>query len=386
MLYAVTGHSEDIDTESVLGEIIEQCEGELGGKIPKAGLLFASIDSEHQELLNGINKAWPGIQLIGCTTDGEISSELGFQEDSVTLMLLGSDSIDITAGIGRGISQNISAACLQAVEDARSRTQLKSSICITTPESLTSSGQQIIMSLNEKLGNDVHVFGAIAGDQLRFKGTYQFYGDEVLSDSIPILLFSGPLEYSFGVASGWKPVGEPGKVTRAEAATVYEIDDAPTIEFYRRFLGQDAKPSGECPLAILNDKNEIQYLRAVAGVSVEAMSEVSYFGDVPEGAKVQITVADRDAILNGCHESLEAALLGYPEGKKPDAAIFFTCAARKIMLGTRTGEEYQIIKEDIGEQVPICGFYGYGEIGPTKSGSADSKFHNETFITLLLGT
>ena len=386
MFYAVSGHSEDIDTASALDEILEKCEKKLSGQTPKAGLLFAGIDAEHQALLDGINEAWPGIQLIGCTTDGELSSDIGFQEDSVTLFLIGSDSIDITAGIGRQVSQDITGACRQAVEEARSKTQLKPSLCIANPESLTTSGQQIVMSLNKELEDDVPILGATAGDQWRFEGTYQFYCNEVLSDTVPILLFSGPLVYAFGVASGWKPLGEPGQVTRSQLSTVHEIDGAPAIEFYRKFLGSDAKPSGECPLAILNSNQEIEYLRATPGTFDEETGAITYVADVQEGARVQITVADRDAILTGCRESLEMAMQHYPEGKTPEAAVFFSCAARKLLLGTRTSEEYQIIREKFDLSMPMCGFYGYGEIGPIQSSGANAKFHNETFISLLLGT
>ena len=121
-------------------------------------------------------------------------------------------------------------------------------------------------------------------------------------------------------------------------------------------------------------------------ISVETEGDIKYFADVPEGARVQITIADRDAILNGCRESLEMAIQRYPEGKSPEAAVFFSCSARKLLLGTKTSEEYQILKEKIDPIVPMCGFYGYGEIGPIEGSSASAKFHNETFISLLLGT
>jgi len=386
MFFAALGHSEDVDTVSALEEVIEQCQEALGGREPKAGLLFAGIDSEHQDLVDGINAAWPGIQLVGCTTDGEISSRLDLQEDSVTLMLLGSDTVDITAGVGRDMSKDVPAACRQAVGEALEETQLDPTICIATPESLTASGPQVLGALKAELGSEVPVLGATAGDQLQFKGTHQYCRTEVFSDALPVLLFSGPLVYAVGVASGWKPTGEPGCVTRSEGATVYEIDNAPAMAFYRKYLGEAAKPSGECPLAVLNEKEEIQYLRAPAGVSIEATDEITFFGDVPQGERVQITVADREAILDGCRESVRKAKQGFPRGKTPEAAVFFSCAARKILLGTRTSEEARIIKEEIDAAIPMCGFYGYGEIGPVADNSADSMFHNEAFVSLLLGT
>jgi len=386
LFFATVGHSEDVDTESALEEVIAQCKRDLNGRQVNAGLLFAGIDSEHQELLNGINAAWPGIELVGCTTAGEFSSRLGLQEDSVCLILFGSDTVEITAGVGHEMSKDIPAACRRAVSEARRKTRQNPALCIALPESMTASGPQVLTALKAELIGNVPVIGATAGDQWQFEGTYQYCGKKVFSDALPILLFSGPLTYSFGVASGWMPIGEPGRVTRSEGAVVFEIDDLPAMAFYRKYLGEAAKPSGECPLAILNDGNEIQYLRAPAGVSIEAAEEITFFGDVPQGERVQITVTDRDAILAGCRYSIQEAKNGYPEDKTLEAAVFFSCGARKLLLGTRTAEEAVIIGEEIGKGVPMCGFYGYGELGPVGSNSRDSMFHNETFISLLMGT
>ncbi|MEE9187320.1 MAG: FIST N-terminal domain-containing protein, partial [Bacteroidota bacterium] len=147
MLVAASGHSEDIDTLEAFAEIREQCEPALRGKTPQAGLLFAAIDFEHQDLLDAIHEAWPGIQLIGCTTDGELSSCQGFKEDSISLLLLASDTIEFTTGLGREVSQGAEAACSRAVAEARAKTTLEPSVCIATPESLTRSGQQIVEAL-----------------------------------------------------------------------------------------------------------------------------------------------------------------------------------------------------------------------------------------------
>ena len=100
MFFAVVAHSEDIDTEGALNEIVEQCQKKLGERQPKAGIIFSARDLEHDHILEGIDDAWPGLELIGCTTDGEISSELGFREDSITLVLFGSDRIEFAAGLG----------------------------------------------------------------------------------------------------------------------------------------------------------------------------------------------------------------------------------------------------------------------------------------------
>lgn len=386
MFFAVAAQSEDIDARGVLEELLEQCRESLDDRVPRAGILFCTIDLEHDELVQGIDDAWPGIALIGCTTDGEFSSRLGYRDDSTVLMLFGSDSIEMTAGLGRDVSENIAAACAQAVAMASASITKSPSLCITLPESLTTSAQQIVESLRQNLGAEVPVLGATAGDAFKLTGTRQFCGREVCSDSVPILLLSGPLVYSVAIASGWKPMGEPGLVTRSDVTLVHEIDGCPAIEFYRQRLGAQSVPGPENPLAILDETGAVACLRATAEPHVRESGAINYLGDVREGAMVQITVADRNAILEGARESISKAFVDYPHGKTPAAALIFSCAARKLLLGTHTGEEIDIVQSVIGSQVPVCGFYGYGEIGPLDTKDPESKFHNETFVSLILGT
>ena len=385
MFFAVAAHSEDIDAQGVLDELVEQCRVDLGDRAPQAGILFCTIDLEHEEIVQGIDDVWPGIALIGCTTDGEFSSRLGYRDDSATLILLGSDSVDIAAGLGRDVSKDIAAACAQAVAMASATITKSPALCITLPESLTTSAQQIVESLRQALGAGVPVLGGTAADALMLSGTRQFCGREVYSDSVPVLLFSGPLIYSVAVASGWKPMGEPGLVTRSDVTLVHEIDGFPAIDFYRQRLGAQASPGPENPLAILDEGGAVTCLRATAEAKVRESGAINYLGDVCEGAMVQITIADRNAILEGARESISRAFTDYPHGKTPAAALIFSCAARKLLLGTHTGEEIGIVQSVIGSQVPVCGFYGYGEIGPLDTKDPASKFHNETFVSLILG-
>ena len=182
MFFAVAAHSEDIDTEGVLDELLEQCREDLGGRSPQAGILFCSIDLEHEQLVEGIDDAWPGIALIGCTTDGEFSSRLGFRDDSAALILLGSDSVSITAGLGRDVSKDVGAACSQAVAMASATITKSPALCITLPESLTTSAQQIVKSLRQNLDSNVPVLGGTAGDAFKLTGTRQFCGRVVCSE------------------------------------------------------------------------------------------------------------------------------------------------------------------------------------------------------------
>ncbi len=139
-------------------------------------------------------------------------------------------------------------------------------------------------------------------------------------------------------------------------------------------------------LIILNDAGEPEYLRPSSGEVDEETGAITYLSDVPEGVRVQVSITDRAAILEGCEEAVRIALRGFPKTKKPETAVIVSCSARKNLLGTKTSEEFRILTQQVGRDLPLCGFYSYGEIGPQKTDRSKSIMHHETFTMLLLGT
>jgi hypothetical protein len=69
---------------------------------------------------------------------------------------------------------------------------------------------------------------------------------------------------------------------------------------------------------------------------------------------------------------------------KPKAAFLYSCMARRIVLGSKTGEEVLAIQKIIGSDVPIIGFYTYGEYAPIDK-HGHSYFHNETATLTIIG-
>ncbi|MEH2461641.1 FIST signal transduction protein [Nostoc sp.] len=382
MFKAVVGHSNDPDSLSAVEEVLQQCTSSLAGDIPKAGIIFAAIDFEHSLILQQIHQAFPGIELIGGTTDGEISSVLEFQQDSITLMLFCSDEVEIHAGVGRKVSSDPITVTKQAVEQAQAKSTAVPRLCLTHPESLTTSGVSILNGLKLALGQHVPIFGGLAADQSRYQNTYQFFQTEVLSDSVPILLFSGTILFSHGVASGWHPIGQISKVTKVDKNIVYEIDGKPALDFYHHYLGL-LPPSIEYPLAVFDQNGDNFYIRAPIAYNQESGS-ITFFGDIPDQAVIQIAEAGYEDILAASKTSFMDALDNYP-GAEPSAILFFSCVARRQILGTRAKEEYQNIKLCLTDYFPACGFYSYGEIAPIDRIS-QIQFHNETFVTLILGS
>ncbi|MEH2047071.1 FIST signal transduction protein [Nostoc sp.] len=384
MFRVVVGHSDDPDSQNAIAEVLQECSRSLAGAIPQAGLLFTAIDFDHALILQRIQDAFPGIELIGGTTNGEISSILEFQQDSLTLMLFASDEVEIHSGIGRGASKNPSLAAQEAIAQAKAKSASLPQLCLTFPDSLTSNGVLILDGLKQCLGEDVPIIGGMAADDYTFDKTYQFFQGEVLSDSVPVLLFSGQLLFSYGVASGWTPISQRSRVTKVNGNVVYEIDGQRALDFYQHYLGEERFAANFAihALAVFEDQDHF-YMRAPNGYDQQSGS-VTFFSDIPEQAVVQITDATRDNILSASEASLKNALADYP-GVEPTAALLISCAARRRILGTLARLEYQLVKTHLPEALPCCGFYAYGEIAPLMS-KGQTQFHNKTFVTLLIGT
>ncbi|MEM9006581.1 MAG: FIST N-terminal domain-containing protein [Cyanobacteria bacterium P01_F01_bin.86] len=382
VLKVVVGHSTDLDSPDAITEVLEQCHRTLAGMTPVAGILLAAIAFDHALILRRILVAFPDLALIGGTTDGEMSSVLGYEQDSLVLILFCSDCILISAGIGTQVSTHVATATQTAVAQAKAQVTAPIQFCVTLPESLTTSAVQIVENLQQSLGPQVPIFGGLTADQWNFQQTYQFFQNQVYSDAVPVLLFSGPVLFSHGIASGWKPIGKRGHITRVIQNVVYEIDGKPALDFYRYYLGP-LLPSSEYPLAVFGPDGTLVYMRAPSGTCDPESGSITFFGDLLEGAMVQITETNRDTILTASQNSLQQALQHYP-GKCPSAVLLFSCASRRQILGSRTGEEYQLIAKSLKQPLPTCGFYTNGEIAPLQQKGL-AHFHNETFVTLLLG-
>ncbi len=384
MFRVAVGHSNDPDSKSAIAEILKECTRTLAGVIPQAGILFAAVDFDHSLILQHILDAFPGIELIGGTTNGEISSILEFQQDSLTLMLLASDEIEIRAGLGRGASKNPVLAAKEAIEEALPKSSTDPKLCLTFLDSLNTNGVLILQGLKQILGEQFPIVGGMAADNYTFQQTYQFFQGEVLSDSVPVLLFSGSLLFSYGVSSGWLPIGKQSCVTKVCGNVVYEIDGQRALDFYQHYLGAEAFAPNYAihALAVLDERDNF-YMRAPSGYD-PASGSVTFFLDIPDGAVVQITNASRENILAASTASLKDALYSYP-GVEPKAALLISCASRRRILGTRTLEEYHLVKANLPPALSCCGFYAYGEIAPLFYGG-QTQLHNKTFVTLLLGT
>jgi hypothetical protein len=98
---------------------------------------------------------------------------------------------------------------------------------------------------------------------------------------------------------------------------------------------------------------------------------------VPEGRAAQLPEYPRAQVLDAVDDATRQALAAFGDGA-PALAFAFTCTSRKGVLGTWTDRECQRVRALLPPDVPVAGFYTFGEL-------AGARVHNGTIVMLLVG-
>ncbi len=365
---------------------------------PEALVVFGSPRFDHAQLLGGIVSVTGDVPMVGGSTAGEISTS-GFSTQSVVIMALSSNTLDFVTGIGLNMRQDETACAVALADDISREIPMKETLSLLIfPDGMGGDGVKVIEGLQSVMGAGMEIVGGYLGDDENFGTTYQYFNGTVYTDAIPGLLVCGKegLRTGIGVRSGFESIGNRFWCTESEGNVVKRFDDEPALELYKQFLGEERsrRLPGVCleyPFGLIDDKVSIagqEYFQLRCGLAINHEKKtITLAASIPEGGAITLTTASRGDIINGAKLAAEQAKESLGDAK-PQAILMFSCVGRKLVLGRRTQEEVEAVKKILGEDVPLAGFYTYGEIGPIdkrKAGLAAAKFHNETAVLWVLG-
>lgn len=381
MLHTAIGISDDIDIDFAVQQVLQTCRLELGNNHPDVGILYTScMDADFEHIAKTVVSAFPDVQLIGCTTDGEITASLGFSEDSIALLLISSDNLSFSSALARDISRDPENSIQTAFTDAREKLGCVPACAIVLPDGLTSIGIGLDTICRKVMGDKFPVFGGIAGDHFLLQTTYQFFGGEVVTDAMPILLIGGELGMVASVFTGPTPFGSYYTIDEFRDNTVSKIDGRSIIDFYRDEYGEHVDMFTNFPLAVYPADGDHYFLRNPILIDVER-DTIGFVGNFPENCRIRLTQVLREDILRSAEDANRKLLEG-EQGREPELILIFSCTARRHVLGSETSNEVAILRNS-NRKIPFFGFYCYGELAPFDIG-LPVRFHNETFASVAL--
>ena len=357
-------------------------EGKLQSKLgASADLIFlfgsSRLLKERREI-QALQQCFPKARFFGCSTAGEI---LDTQVTDDTLVASAIQFKNTKTQLAH-TSCETPAQSLDAgkrLAAALPKEQLRHVLVLS--DGLLVNGSELIRGLSSALPPDVTVTGGLAGDGDKFQETFIICGDgEPRSKMVCALgLYGNALRVGYGSLGGWDPFGPERVITKSKGNVLYELDGKSALELYKTYLGEHAKnlpASGLLfPLVVRKDQQAEGVVRTILGVNEQDQS-LTFAGDVPQGFLAKLMKANFNRLVDGAMGAAQAGMRAM-ENAESELALLISCVGRKMILKQRIEEEVEGVREILGPQAALTGFYSYGEISPFTPG-AKCELHNQT--------
>ena len=357
-------------------------------------LVFTSVDLAQQATLKTIKKIFPDTPLIGCSSLGIITDGQVHKHAVAVLLIKLAQGIYINTNYVQEIS---SKSAVQAGDEfgyklMHGLQNIPRDFGIIFSDGMLQENSAFLSGLQEKLGKSFPIIGACASDDLKFAKTYLYMNEEIFSDGACGVMWAGKLHFGFGIRHGWKPLGKPHYITSSTGNTIHTIDGLPAASLYKEYLSADLPAlrkelkhiSALYPIGIYLSGEEEYLLRNI--IAIDDTEGLICQGNIPAGSTVRLMIGTKESCLAAARKAAED-VQKMLHGKVCDFLLVFESTSRYTLLGRRIGEESRIIKEVLGENVPLLGIYTYGEQAPLQAVGYHGTpyFHNQSITILGIG-
>lgn len=341
-------------------------------------LIFGSATRlSDADALATLRRRYPEALFVGCSTAGEIE-DVYVHDGSLV-----ATAVDFEATEVRGRRVEISGAtggrgAGEALVEALSGPGLCHVLVLS--DGLAVNGTELVAGLTAKLPPGVSVSGGLAGDGEGLGRTSILFADQVEGGVVAGVGFYGDrLRVGCGSLGGWDPFGPERKITRSDGNVLYELDGQSALALYKRFLGEKAAelPTSALlfPLSLRSpDGTSSGIVRTVLEVD-ENQQSMTFAGNLDEGWYAQLMKANFERLIDGAMGAAKICADHHAEASQ--LALLVSCVGRKLVLKQRIEEEVEAVREVLGAQPVLSGFYSLGEISPFSTGGP-CELHNQT--------
>jgi len=373
--------------KSIKGKSTEEIKAALAqsmadGFKPTLAVVFLSVSQDRKALSKILDDA--GIKIFGATTNGEFIDE-NPEKHSVAILLMDMSPDHFVILTAEYPEKNYREVARALAVKAKKLFQHPAFLISGTH--LETDAEQLLFGFADEIGQEVNVFGGMAGDDYAFKEQFIFTNNFESSEGmVSLVLNEDKIKIKGRATCGWNAVGTEKTVTKSEGNHVYTVDNMPVLDLTAKYGGlENVTPENQNLLVEVAANLPLQLQREFGdpvmrpGLVVD-WSDRSFYcsGSVPQGSKVKFSLPPdwdvMEKVIKGA-EDLRATAM--PEA---DALVVFSCAGRIISLGPLMSEEIEGVKKVWN--VPMVGMFSNAELARATGGNLE--MHNLTTCVVAL--
>lgn len=353
------------------------------GEAARLVLVFGSGRLLESGAVTSLQARYPNARLFGCSTAGEIQGTQVRDGSLVATAIQFASTRFESARVDIALFPD-SGAAGRALAAGLSHSGLRHVIVLS--DGLHVNGSELVAGLTAGLPTGVALTGGLSADGADFRRTLVLCDGEAREGAVVALGFYGErLRVGYGSLGGWDSFGPERMITRSVGNVLFELDGRPALDLYRSYLGEHAAQlpaSGLLfPLNVRGQTSGDAVVRTILGID-ETAGSLTFAGDVPQGSWARLMMANFDRLIDGAAQAARVCDTGLHQSR-PELALLISCVGRKLLLQQRIEEEVEAVREVLGPQTPLAGFYSYGEISPFNA-SARCELHNQTMTITTL--
>ncbi|WP_020407934.1 nitric oxide-sensing protein NosP [Hahella ganghwensis] len=346
---------------------------------PALVLFFCSSHYDLSALASEMERLFRGIQVVGCTTAGEIGP-LGYLDHSLSGISFPADSFTAVSGliqslhnfeISRGVDTG--KTLISELERQAPDSTPENSFAFLMIDGMSQHEEPVTRALNSALGN-IPIFGGSAGDDLTFDKTWIYHNGAFHTDCAALVLATTPYPFRIFKTQHFTATDQRLVVTEADASRriVTEIDGLPAAEEYARLVGVDVDDLNPfrfatSPVVVLIDGME--YVRSIQKANPDG--SLTFYCAIEEG--IVLRVARGVDLIDNLQQTFQQ--LNDDIGE-PQLILACDCILRNLEI-TQDGTKSHVA--DVLTEHKVVGFSTYGE-------QFAGVHVNQTFTALAIGT
>lgn len=349
-----TAYSQKRDINEIIADVTNQ----IGSFDAKLVQFYASSSIDPNIISAEIQKAFGKTPTIGCTTSGEIISNL-MMDNSIVVMALGPD---IISNLKIEVLSNLDSGS-NLVDNAFQSFEGYFNTPMTELDHNKYVGQVLIDGLsgkeeaiNERIGDltNITFVGGSAGDDLKFQQTYLYANGKVYSNAAILILMECNTRFDIIKTQSFRSTGKKVVVTKVDEPkrTIIEMNGKPAVKEYSNLMGIEEGKAAEAfatnPLGLVFEDDFF-----VRSPQKTIDDSIVFYCSMKEG--MELDILESSNIVEETRKDLKAKIDSFGD---ISAILIFNCILRTLELKNKEQtEDFAKLFSDI----PTVGFSTYGE-------------------------